>query len=1006
MNDVSSKVMDFWQRLIAGTSLAPASSKVTLNNPEKRVARFKREYNRLLQLWRAATNLARDYEAAEQIRICLSEITRVLSDESRRPLPHPCIAFAAEKQIYISIGKIATTSYNEGVIREAVSLFAALLDSEEENFVENDVFAKSLMNLLIKITGSNNIHLGSELAVEVVELSFNITTKIRLDPEILPVWFTSQRRDEDSAKGYTADPHEKFAGKTHKEDFQLFYLLIDYIHEEGRCGDFARTGLLYIIEAASNDVALEQWIVESDLATLMATGLGALYSQLSRKLVIDHPPDALPPVLALSDYRHPLTTHEIVSSVDEDYQSHMETFLSHLVFWQDVLNHCKSMEVKQTLLEHFQVIFLQQLLYPSLLESSDVDGGSSVAVLTYLRRILESLDHPDMIHLILHYLLALPETTPAPSGSKASVSAARKRKSLDLATLVALQVEGGAPALYNLVDLILGSLRSESSQTVTVTLQLVSVILKRHHRYAVTTLLRTGQVLSDGPQRSIAAHEREIECLLTMAEDLGGDDSFNEVYENHVKDSMNTLESHNCSIALVAPKSTGGTSKFPGSQATIPGAPKDIRPHTLRPEDPVLMILLDILSTFFINSVETNLSLTAAIIDLATCGFMSVDGWLLPDPSKYVYEESEEGRTDEIMDDLFLANVGDPDEILEKAQIRALKLTQRRLKWSETPKPELLTRLDMLVDQVNSYRNEIPRFEDILQQRRDAFQQAASMSTPVRHRPRSQRDSSTHRGSPPRQSALDKVAQRIFSGDFTPSRSDTPQARGRPSNPDREQRSTSGSHGLSTPINNTLNPPSQFPMGVESPIRGTSQSRSHDEDTNRQSRILLPIQTAAFSAIDQGILNRMVGIPKPSKKDVVAPIPFPDLRKSKTEERDTEVSETTDGAVESKTLVENFEMESSGTEGSKDSKGKTVDGEEVEDKKEGDGDGEVKEEGGDEELKDPSVEAEEVDAEEKEDKKVSVSHILTNVIVLQEFLLELAALVQVRAGLFGEVKFV
>ncbi|KAA8563854.1 hypothetical protein MFRU_036g00490 [Monilinia fructicola] len=972
--------MDFWQRLIAGTSLAPASSKATLNNPDKRLAKFKREYNRLLQLWRSAAHLARDYETAEQIRICLSEITRVLSDESRRPLPHPCIAFAAEKQIYISIGKIATTSYNEGIIREAVSLFAALLDSEEENFVENDVFAKSLMNLLVRITGANSISLGSELVVEVVELSFNITTKIRLDPEILPVWFTSQRKDEDVAKAYAADPHEKFAGKTHKEDFQLFYLLIDYIHEEGRCGDFARTGLLYIIEAASNDVALEQWIVESDLATLMATGLGALYSQLSRKLVIDHPPDALPPVLALSDYRHPLTTHEIVSSVDEDYQSHMETFLSHLVFWQDVLNHCKSVEVKQTLLEHFQVIFLQQLLYPSLLESSDVDGGSSVAVLTYLRRILESLDHPDMIHLILHYLLALPETAPVPSGSKASVSAARKRKSLDLATLVALQVEGGAPALYNLVDLILGSLRSESSQTVTVTLQLVSVILKRHHRYAVTTLLRTGQALSDGPQRSIAAHEREIESLLTMAEDLGGDDDFDEVYENHIKDSMNILESHSCSLALVAPKSASGTSKFPSSQATIPGAPRDIRHHTLRPEDPVLVTLLDILSTFFINSVETNLSLTAAIVDLATCGFMSVDGWLLPDPSKYVYEESEEGRAEEIMDDLLLANIGDPDEIQERSQIRALKLTQRRLKWSATPKPELFTRLDMLVDQVNSYRAEIPRFDDILQQRRDAFQQAASMSTPVRHRQRSYRESSTHAESPPRQSALEKVAQRIFSDSNAPSRSGSPQTRGRPSNSNREQGSASGSHGT----NRTLNPPLQFTLGPETPSRGSSHSRSSmlpDDDLSVNKTRVPPSQTAAFAAVDQGLLNRMVGIPT-SKKDVV-PIPFPDLKKVKAEERDTEASETTDGAVESKTLAENYEM---GENESVGGKGK-------------DGAGGDQDTGKYEEGKD-------VDGEGKEDKKVSVSHILTNVIVLQEFLLELAALVQVRAGLFGEVKFV
>jgi hypothetical protein len=43
---------------------------------------------------------------------------------------------------------------------------------------------------------------------------------------------------------------------------------------------------------------------------------------------------------------------------------------------------------------------------------------------------------------------------------------------------------------------------------------------------------------------------------------------------------------------------------------------------------------------------------------------------------------------------------------------------------------------------------------------------------------------------------------------------------------------------------------------------------------------------------------------------------------------------------------------------------------------------------------------------EVEEKKVSVNHVLTNVIVLQEFLLEVAALVQVRAGLFGEVKYV
>jgi len=314
-----------------------------------------------------------DEEAAEDIEVRIQELTNILSDESRRPLPHPCITFAAAKQIYIPIGKIATTSYNEWIIEQAVYFFATLIESEEEAFVENNAFATSLTNLLVRITGPNSIRLSAETETRVVELAFNITTKIRLDPEILPAWFRTQQpqqpqqqqppqpREQFAVEGQ--DKREKFAGKMQKQDFPLFYILMDYIHHEGKVGDFARTGLLYIIESASSSVPLEQWIVESDLSTLMATGLGALYSQLSRKLVIDHPNHDLPPILALSDYDHPKSTYEIVSSCSPDFQIQLDTFLSHLLFWQDVLNHCRSVDVKSTLLEHFQVIFLQQLLY-------------------------------------------------------------------------------------------------------------------------------------------------------------------------------------------------------------------------------------------------------------------------------------------------------------------------------------------------------------------------------------------------------------------------------------------------------------------------------------------------------------------------------------------------------------------------------------------------------------------------------------------------------------------
>ena len=531
----------------------------------------------------------------------------------------------------------------------------------------------------------------------------------------------------------------------------------------------------------------------------MATGLGALYSQLSRKLVIDHPPDQLPPILALSDYEHPHTTSEIVSSASPAFQSHMETFLSHLMFWQDVLNHCKSDEVKSTLLEHFQVIFLQQLLYPSLLESSDVDGGSSVAVVTYLRRILEALDHPDMIHLILHYLLALPNIKTKPnSASRASISAARKRKSMDLATMMATNVEStSTPALFNLVDLIQESLRSASQQTVSVTLQLVSIILRRHHRYAVTTLLWTSQVLHDKPLRSLGAHEKEIDFLLALAGEIGGDYDFEEVYENHIKDCMGTLESHPCSIALVAPKSPGGTSIFTGSQATIPGAPRDIRLHTLRPEDPMLKTFMDLLETFFLNSVETNLSLTGVIVDLATCGYMRIDGWLLPDPSKYSYDEDEEEN--EPLADGFLV---DPIEAKEIAQLLALRNTRRAPKWVESQLPSILRRLKTLVDQVATYRTEIPRFEDILQQRRDAFLAASSATaTYIQTRqppPRTSLDSSSRSVSPPR-NTFDSLVQRIVFPDLGTPESRSRSPRGRRSQDRSSSGVTTGGYSLATP---------------------------------------------------------------------------------------------------------------------------------------------------------------------------------------------------------------
>ncbi|QUC20935.1 uncharacterized protein UV8b_05176 [Ustilaginoidea virens] len=1002
--------MDFWSRL-----LSPLASgnprKDQAKDPAKRLHRFEKEYANLLSKWRTSSNLCRDSEAAETLEIRLQELTNILSDESRRPLPHPCIQYASIKQIYVPVGKIATTSYNEWIIKEAVLFFATLIESEEEAFVENPTFSASLTNLLVRITSVNSVRLGLDTESRVVELAFNITTKIRLDPAILPAWFKAASPGAGGGGGGGGggddgdrDHRDRFAGRTQRVDFPLFYILLDYIHHEGKVGDFARTGLLYIIEAASSSSALEQWIVESDLSTLMATGLGALYSQLSRKLVIDHLPHDLPPILALSDYQHPVSSYEITSSCSPEFQLHLETFLSHLLFWQDVLNHCRSVEVKSTLLEHFQVIFLQQLLYPSLLESSDIDGGSSVAVLTYLRRILESLDHPDMINLILHYLLALPEPVPPKmKPSRSLVSDARRRKSMDLTKMLAEKAEETAtPLLFSLVDLLLSCLRSQNQQTIHVSLQLVSAILKKHHRYAVFTLLRTDVLPSQADHRTVGAHEQEIDHLVSLAGSIGGKTNFDEIYANILKDTMARVENHHCSLRLLAPRaSSAGGQNLADSADGTPGAPRDVREHTLRPDDPLLNVILDLLETFFVNPVETNLSVTETVVDLAICGYMKIEGWLARNPATYSYVREEEDPEHGCETSAASETAEQPPPLSpppppppppqtadssslsetpdEAGRLKSMERCRTRPKWVESRLPRVLHVLKHLVDQVATYKQSIPRFDELLEQRREAFQTAESMldkpPAPIRKASpagpgtpeRPSLDEQLHTGSPPRPSALEGLAQRLFSERGSPGRSASPkgrkdQARAPPGT------STPGAQvagGLEVLTPKAIRvPPRDFAAshtdaGKSASARTFSAASVAEPDLGpppQERDMAAQSQAAAFAAIDQSILSRRVGL----KKDKPKPVPSHPTKRI--------------GGI-----AIGEEAGASTTE-------------QVDDGKGADGD--------DDDTSQDGSEAKE------HSHSVSVSHILTNVIIFQYFLLELAGLMQVRAGLFDEIRHV
>lgn len=637
-----------------------------------------------------------------------------------------------------------------------------------------------------------------------------------------------------------------------------------------------------------------------------------------------------------------------------------------------------------------------------------------------------------MINLILHYLLALPDIIPSKGPPpRPSISAARRRKSMDLATMMAEKKNSSAtPLLFNLVDLILACLRSRNQQTIYVTLQLVTAILKRHHRYAVMTLLRTEVLPTHSSNRTVGAHEQEIEYLMDLASSIGGYGNFDETYDHILKDTMARLESHPCSLRLVAPKVSTNNHKLPAVPDSLPGAPREVREHTLRHDDPLLNSILDLMESFFINPVETNLSVTETIVDLAICGYMSVEGWVARDPKTYMYnseeadedvnmkDEEDEEDEEDAEDDKSQGGDGQQDvstasetekppispvekdkESTEEAKrMAALKKCRERPTWNQESLPRILKLLQVLCDQVSNYKDNIPRFDELLQQRREAFQTADSIldnappppiskdspqlpqfGTPLPDRMNV--DETIRVGSPARPSALEGFAQRLLSELGTPSRSASPRsqrdhtARSSGASTPGGPPSSAGGHDLAVPRAMPV-PPKDYPIAqnlarslspsmrdeTASNVSGGGSSRHGHE--SGMGGDLSSSRVAEFAAIDQSILARRVGLPERTLK----PIPL-DLSRRRTMRQGPEMALSDDSDEDQDSDAEYNSAKIAADE-------------------------------------DEYAEPEETEAAPVDDSTVTVSHVLTNVIIFQSFMMEVASLLQVRAGLFDEVRYV
>ncbi|KAJ1799381.1 hypothetical protein LPJ59_001869 [Coemansia sp. RSA 2399] len=413
---------------------------------------------------------------------------------------------------------------------------------------------------------------------EFVDLLYAICSKIRGEPMLLNIffhdskWLKSVEQRSFSSESIAAmmrsveSLRSEGGANSTAYEFLLFSHLLHFVHRDGKAGDTARTSLLFLLELAATEImastagstALERFILDdSGFAAILSATLCALYSQLPRSLQVAAGPAAVVPESFPSysaDLQNAIES-SIFSSVatngggaaadkwtegqgpvksnNSEFRACLSSFANLLGFIQDILFRCPSSYVCDQLLRSLRDNFLQSILYPSLLESSDTDG-SSVAVMRYLETILQVVRHEDLVSVFMDFLTD--ETTAgdghASAGTGRTLSVTRDGQQAPELELNTTQPTPGCLP-FTLRDLVYTNLQSSVSMDAVVSaLNLLRIVLSKHCRYS-SRLVEMERVQPSGIKNgwmtnctvAIDVHRQELDMYAKLMVQLQSDSS-------------------------------------------------------------------------------------------------------------------------------------------------------------------------------------------------------------------------------------------------------------------------------------------------------------------------------------------------------------------------------------------------------------------------------------------------------------------------------------------------
>jgi len=366
---------------------------------------------------------------------------------------------------------------------------------------------------------------------------------------------------------------------------------------------------------------LAGYILDGDFVDVMAAGLGAVWSSLPSKLKVpglgeiasEEDDNSGGMVLGAHDIGK--EEEEMRMSTDEDVRNQIGMLLKLFGYIQDILDRREidlqtiDMDAYETESDHsdseepsisriwsalvtssldsIQSSFLENLLYPSVLECSPQDG-SSVAIMTYLDVLFSNMDDGNLLTLLTDYLLC--------RGKYASENEDR----------------------FTMKDLIFDNINSGNAGAVTAGLKLLGTMMGGHCDIATGSLLSTISPGYSPDNRQPIPNSNELELYASLVERLDHTQSsleYSSSYASYLTDTHACIENDKCFQLYQL---------FQSSEKESPPIGK----HQLESHNVILQTLLGSLGQFLCRGVDENVALTGVLVTMAICPFRSLEGWL------------------------------------------------------------------------------------------------------------------------------------------------------------------------------------------------------------------------------------------------------------------------------------------------------------------------------------------------------------------------------------------